>query len=297
MRGLLTGLAKVLGLVLVMVAALVTVAALVLAWVGIESNRGPDLATGQVPVLLPEVVAEHPRSPDAFTQGLELTPDGRLLESTGGYGTSVIRLVQIDDDSAGTSIELPTDHFGEGVTLVHEGGDVHAVQLTWKAGLAHRWALTDDGGLHHAGQYTYEGQGWGLCHDELHDVLWRSDGSNVLTAHDPDTFAETGTYVEVVLGEEPVTNLNELECTAGSVLANVWHSDDVMLIDQTSGEVMATLDASSLTRRAEQLAGGELGREEVLNGIAHDPATDRWYLTGKNWPVLFEVELVAADDD
>ena len=137
-------------------------------------------------------------------------------------------------------------------------------------------------------EWDYDGQGWGACRlDDATVVV--SDGSTRLTLRGTDDFA-VASVVEVHLDGEPLDDLNELECVDGTVWANVWHTDLVVGIDPATGQVTTVVDASGLPvdRRG-------LGNEDVLNGIAHDPATGRFLLTGKRWPVLFEVEFVAED--
>ena len=131
---------------------------------------------------------------------------------------------------------------------------------------------------------TYEGEGWGICFDG--EALAMSNGSSVLTFRDPETFEPTRT-VEVRLDDVPVELLNELECVNGQVLANVWLRDLIVVIDPTSGEVVATLDGSPL--RPDGLSADD--SSFALNGIAYDPDTGHFFLTGKLWPVIYEVEL------
>ena len=162
------------------------------------------------------------------------------------------------------------------------------------------WSAHDDGGsldgifvydlrtFEIAGEYTYDGEGWGLCHDG--DRLVMSDGSADLTFRDPATFEETGS-VTVTLDGDDVGELNELECVGDRVYANVWHTDTILEIDAASGEVLTVVDASAL---AAQLDPPAAGTEAVLNGIAHDPDTDTFWLTGKLWPQMFQVRFVDA---
>ena len=134
--------------------------------------------------------------------------------------------------------------------------------------------------------YAYEGEGWGICHDGASLIM--SNGSADLTVRDPQTFAVQST-VEVTQDGVPVDRLNELECRAGQVLANIYGSDKIVVIDPQTGAVAATIDAHSL--RPPDLPIDDLNF--ALNGIAHDPTADTLYLTGKLWPVLYEVRLVA----
>lgn len=262
------------------------VAALALG--GCSTGEGAPMPGDGVARLVPVVVAEHPHDPAAFTQGLELLEPGVLVESTGLYGQSQVRMVEVATGQVVASADLPDDQFGEGLTIV--GDQVR--QLTWESGVAHAWALP---GLRPAGTTSYRGQGWGLCEDEGAGIAWRSDGSSVLVAHDPATMEQRTERIEVTVDGSPVEDLNELECAGGSVWANIWKSDLVVEIDPATGEVASVVDASAL-REAVQARGVELDANQVLNGIAHDPATGHWYLTGKQWPVLFEVRFEASTD-
>ncbi|WP_240360057.1 glutaminyl-peptide cyclotransferase [Pyxidicoccus caerfyrddinensis] len=223
------------------------------------------------------IVREYPHSTDAFTQGL-VFHQGQLFESTGHEGT----LRQLSFDSAEPVwMEELGDIFTEG--LASDGERLY--QLTWTEGLLFTWS-----GMPPSRERTtrYEGDGWGLCYWE--GKLVRSDGSSTLTFHALDDFRPLGT-VEVTLQGQPVDQLNELECANGVIYANVWHTSDVLEIDPHTGNVVAVIDASELTRAvAPQLRSNEA----VLNGIAVEPGTGRMFMTGKLWPKLFEVRLEPA---
>ena len=219
-----------------------------------------------------------PHDPGAFTQGLALH-DGRFYESTGLYGASTVRIVELATGNVVSSVALDDEYFGEGLEVV---GD-RIVQLTWKEETAFVW---DTETLEPLGSYYYEGEGWGLCATVNHFVM--SNGSSRLTFRDLETFDAVG-GVDVLLAGEPVDNLNELECIEGLVYANVWMTDEIMVIAPESGQVVTRIDASSLR--------GELSSNEgidVLNGIAYDPEREIFYLTGKLWPDIFEVHITSA---
>lgn len=220
-----------------------------------------------------EVLREIPHDPEAFTQGLEFF-DGRLLESTGR--SSTLRELDPHTGAVLTSIPLEPPLFGEGLTVV----DDEIVQLTWRAGRALRWDVVT---LEPVGEFSYEGEGWGLCLDGAELVM--SDGTATLTRRDPATFAATGS-VEVHRDGEPVELLNELECVDGTILANVWRSDEVLAIDPRSGEVTAVIDATVLRERADPAES-----DDVLNGIA-DLGDGTYLFGGKNWDRHFVVRVV-----
>jgi glutamine cyclotransferase len=244
-----------------------------------ESARAQDRAVGDaarpVPVLRPEVLAEVPHDPAAFTQGLELH-EGTLLEGTGLQGRSELRELDPTTGELRRAESLPGQLFGEGITVA---GD-RIWQLTWRDGVVLEW---DRATLALRQQLPLDGEGWGLCHDGTR--LVRSDGTDRLRFHDPITFAETGS-VPVVLDDEPVTQLNELECVDGQVWANVWPSDALVRIDPASGRVTALVDASGLLDPEQ-----EANADAVLNGIAA-LGDGEFLLTGKLWPVSFRVRFV-----
>jgi glutamine cyclotransferase len=231
------------------------------------------------------VLARYPHDTEAFTQGL-LLHGGELYESTGQYGRSSLRRVEVETGRVLAERPLPAEWFGEGLARVPgegAGGD-RLIQLTWQEGVAPVWRLD---GLERLGEHHYTGEGWGLCHDPTvpGGRLVMSDGSARLTFRDPETFAETGA-VAVTLEGRPVGLINELECVDGRVLANVLFSDNLLEIDPATGRVTALIQAAGLLTPAEARAA------DVLNGIAHDPADGTLLLTGKLWPWLFRVEVM-----
>lgn len=223
-----------------------------------------------------EIVASYPHDPTAFTQGL-VWHAGRLLESTGLYGESRVRRVELASGRVEHEVALPGHLFGEGLTRV----DDRLVQLTWREGVAR---VLDLESFELLDELRYPGEGWGLCLDG--EALVMSDGSARLTFRDPTSFAELR-RLEVTLEGRPLARLNELECVDGWVYANVWGTDSIVKIETASGAVRAVIDASNL------LAASEVSGADVLNGIAFDPERQLFLLTGKLWPALFAVELVA----
>lgn len=218
------------------------------------------------------VVNTYPHDAGAFTQGLEYI-DGALIESTGLYGTSGRRRVGLTNGEVSSSLALDDDLFGGGIALI---GDETIIQLTWREGVA---ILADLVTLQEFDRFNYEGEGWGLCSDGERLVM--SDGTSELTFRDPMSFNKIGS-VKVTLAGEQLENINELECVGNDVWANIWLSSEIVRIDPTSGEVTAVVDASSLLP-----AGAD--SEDVLNGIAYNPETETFFLTGKRWDELFEV--------
>jgi glutaminyl-peptide cyclotransferase len=229
-----------------------------------------------VPVLRPQVLAELPHDPAAFTQGFEIDGDV-LYEGTGLQGRSQLRELDPVTGAARRSVALPGQLFGEGITVV---GD-RIWQLTWRDGVALEW---DRATLALRREVPLDGEGWGLCLDG--GRLIRSDGTDRLHFHDPETFAEQGT-VAVTLDGAPLTELNELECVDGQVWANVWQTDRIVRIDPADGRVTAVVDAAGL------LDPGRRAGADVLNGVAAVPGTDEFLVTGKLWPAMYRVRFVA----
>ena len=223
-----------------------------------------------------KVISTRPHDTSAYTQGLVLH-EGQLYESAGMYGQSSLRQVDPATGEVRRRVDLPQQYFAEGLARV---GD-RLIQITWKEGVALVYRLSD---FQKTGELRYTGEGWGLCYDGARLVM--SDGSDRLVFRDPETFAPVG-EVRVRMGGAPVRQLNELECADGAVYANVYQTEDIVRIDPATGEVTAVIDASGLLSAADYRAGAE-----VLNGIAWMPETRRFLITGKNWPLMFEVELV-----
>ena len=236
---------------------------------------------GRPPVaeLAYEVERVLPHDAGAYTQGL-LIHDGIFFESTGRYGRSEVRRVDVATGEVLLGRALATNHFGEGLARVGE----RLIQLTWKAGLA---LVYDAATLDSLDTFRYRGEGWGLCHDG--ESLYMSNGSDTLQRRDPDTFDLLG-RIEVTRTGSPVRSLNELECVGNHVYANIHRSSDIVRIDKLTGVVTGVLDARALTRAS----GRPANPEAVLNGIAHDPRTGTFHVTGKLWPVMFEIDIAGG---
>ena len=253
---------------LILALLLTPVAALAQSWTATP-------APGTVPVYGFEVVRRYPHDPGAFTQGLAFR-NGELLESTGNYPSSV-RRVRLSDGALLQRRELDSAYFGEGLTTF---GD-RVLTLTWKGGKGFVWSLDD---LEPLAEFAYAGEGWGLTHDTERLIL--SDGTPTLRFLDPQTLTETG-RVPVTLRGQPLARLNELEWVDGQVLANVWQTDVIVRIDPTTGRVNGIIDLTELMPDRSDLDP----TDAVLNGIAWDADGRRLFVTGKNWPTLFEIRL------
>lgn len=227
-----------------------------------------------------ETVAQYPMAGDSFTQGLEYDGE-RLLVGTGITGESRVYTSDLDGTEI-RSVDLPPEYFGEGVT--DTGTAIW--QLTWRDGTAIK---RDRDTLEEIGRTSYPGEGWGLC--SFGDTVVMSDGTDHLRLLDPDDLRELS-RIPVTLSGEPMDRLNELECVEAngrrSVLANVWTTTTIVRVDLDDGAVTAVIDASGLRD------ANPTDPDDVLNGIAQVPGTNRLLLTGKRWGTLYEVTLTES---
>ena len=227
-----------------------------------------------VPVRTPVVVNTYPHDATAFTQGLELV-DGVLIESVGIRGESGRRRVVPSTGEVSASVGLDPSFFGAGLTVV----DNTIYQLTLEAGQV---IVADPTTLQEFDRVAVAGAGWGLC--ALDDSrLARSNGTPTITFLELPSLQPTGS-VEVTLDGQPLSQLNELECVNGKIWANVWLTSEIVQIDATSGVVLQRIDASALVP-------DDVGVNDVLNGIAYNAAAGTFYVTGKRWAALYEVDL------
>ena len=222
-----------------------------------------------------EVVGSYPHDPNAYLQGL-VWHDGGFFESTGLLGRSTLRRVEWPSGRVLRRVDLPPDVFGEGLARVGN----RLVQLTWRSG---RGFVYDLKTLRLLEEFRFEGEGWGLAFDGASLIL--SDGTDVLTYRDPQRFTPTRTLA-VTWNGRPLHRLNELEFIDGEVWANVWYTDFIVRIDPASGRVSSFLDLTGLLPPAQRRQP-----DAVLNGIAYDPATRRVFVSGKLWPLIFEIRV------
>lgn len=215
------------------------------------------------------VVTGH--DPGAYTQGLELR-GSVLFETTGRYGQSTIRRVDPSTGEVTAMTRLPDSLFAEGLTIVSPS---RMLVLTWRENLV---LVVDPATLRITETLPLQGEGWGLCFDGTNVI--RSDGTSTLHFHDPGSMEPTGT-ITVQLSGVPQTSLNELEYARGCIWANQWQSNRILTIDPATGRVLGVTDFSSL----KPPGTGE------MNGIAYIPETDQFMITGKNWPVMYTVDI------
>lgn len=227
-----------------------------------------------------EIAARYPHDPTASTQGL-VYRDGFLYESTGGYGRSSLREVELETGRVRRIRKLAGAFFGEG--LAELNGKLF--QLTWKAQTGWIYDIDDFNSFR---RFSYWGEGWGLTDDGRY--LIQSDGSAELRVIDPENRRVLRT-IRVTAAGKPVRRLNELEHVAGFVYANIWHSDRIARIDPKTGDVTAWLDLGRLRRQP-----GVRGATGVLNGIAYLPGKRLFIVTGKRWPRIFLIRIVSVTD-
>jgi glutamine cyclotransferase len=221
------------------------------------------------------LVSTLPHDPAAFTEGLFIK-DGQLYESTGLEGKSEIRRSDLATGAVQLRRTLPAQYFGEGIVAF---GD-KLYELTWKNQKAFVYDLKTFAPVD---TFTYYGEGWALTTDGTD--LYMSDGTARLRVIDPKTFAVKRT-IDVHDGNSPVSQLNELEWYKGEILANVWQSMQLARIDPKTGSITGWVDLTGILAPADKN-----GTEDVLNGIAYDAATDKLYVTGKNYSKLYQIQI------
>lgn len=232
-------------------------------------------------IKLAELIQVYSSDATLFVQGLELNSEGNLILGTGQYGSSEIGHMNLDQGYLENSQALDAIYFGEGLTIK----DDFVWQLTWKENTAFK---RDKKTLKVVDEFTYDGEGWGLAFDWDRNVFWMSDGSDKLQMRDSDSF-ELLDEVEVTFMDQALFNINELEYANGLVWANVWYQEFIVAIDPETGMVVNYYDVSSILDDLE-LTDEEENRMDSLNGIAHIEG-DRFYITGKFYPVIMEVVL------
>jgi len=225
-----------------------------------------------------EVVAEFPHDTGAYTQGL-IWQDSTLYESTGRYGDSEVRRVDLRTGAVLASTPLAPDRFGEGLALL----DGRLYQLTWESKVGY---VYDAKSLARVDSFAYAGEGWGLATDGTSLIM--SDGSDSLRFLSPPSMA-TARVVHVRYQDSPLSKINELEFIDGVLYANVYESDWVARIDPATGEVQQLVDFSALWPRGTRPYGAD-----VMNGIARAPAPGQLLLTGKLWPMMYSVRIKPA---
>lgn len=238
-------------------------------------ERAPEPVASAVPIRTASVAERFPHSERAFTQGL-LVHQGRILESVGQNGQSALRQVDLATGKELRRIPLGTEYFAEGLAVA----DGKVFQLTW---LNQRCFIYDAQTLNRIDSVPYLGEGWGLATDG--SVLYMSNGTNMITVRNPADFQVVRT-ISVTRNGSAQTNLNELEWVEGRLWANVWTTDNIVSINPSTGVVEEVIDLSAVYPVADRTPTAD-----VLNGIAYDSTSGAIYVTGKNWPELYRIEI------
>lgn len=251
-----------------------------LSWTSIErlvAAEDASPAPKDIPTLSYTLVKAWPHDRGAFTEGLVFW-DGMLIESTGISGHSTLRKVDLETGLVRQEVKLPEQYFGEGIAVL--GGRIF--QLTW---LSHRGFIYDLKSMNLQGEFSFDGEGWGLTTDSQSLIM--TDGTNRIRFLDPSTFKVTRT-IDVFAHGRPVERLNELEYVKGELYANVWQTEFVLRIDPATGRILSAIDFVGILPPADHAQD-----TDVMNGIAYDARDDRLFVTGKYWPKLFEVKVNA----
>jgi len=226
------------------------------------------------PSLSYSVLSSIPHDTKNFTEGLEFY-NNTLLESTGQYDSS--RLLQVEPATGKVlkEVKLDAKYFGEGISVLHDT----LYQMTWRENVVFVYTVKD---FKKVKELPLGGEGWGMTNDGKNLIV--SNGSSNLFYYDPKDF-HLVKQVPVTENETPVVNINELEYIDGFVYANQWHYNYILKINPADGKVVAKADLSELSAKNKKTD------EDVLNGIAYNPTTKKIYVTGKNWPAIYEVQF------
>jgi len=239
-------------------------------------EEGQSSEENEVKELKLNVLKEIPRKHVGFTQGLFIL-DGKLYESTGLYGKSKIRRIDLNTLELELSKDLPKQFFAEGLTPLSNG---RMAQITWRAKTG---IVYDREGINVEKVFKYDTEGWGLASKE--DQIVMSDGSDTLQFLDPETLKVIN-KVNVTMDGKKVKDINELEWVGDAIYANVWMKDEIIKIDPSTGKVIATINCKGIYPDRPR------DPNAVLNGIAYDHDENVFYITGKLWKNLYKVEFV-----
>ena len=223
-----------------------------------------------------KVVATYPHSTENYTEGFFYL-DGLFYEGTGLKGNSAVLVEQPETGKILQRRELSGEYFGEGI--IDWGPNLY--EWTWQS---HICFVYDRFSLRPIKQFTYTGEGWGMTRTSTEIIT--SDGTDTLRFRNPESFQETR-HIVVHDGVQKIDQLNELEYIKGEIYANVWHSDRIARISPRDGHVISWIDLGGILPDDQKV-----NAESVLNGIAYDAKGDRLFVTGKQWPKIFEIKIV-----
>ncbi|MDT0607308.1 glutaminyl-peptide cyclotransferase [Croceitalea rosinachiae] len=243
------------------------------------SSKAPEIYTYNI-------INTYPHDDKAYTQGLEFSGD-TLYESTGKKGKSTLRKVDYKTGEVLDNIQLDNSVFGEGITLMNN----KIYQLTWQSGIGYVYDQTSFDKIE---SFTYgkSKEGWGLGNDG--EKIFKSDGTEKIWYLDPETLVETG-YVEIVTNKSIFNRANELEYVDGKLYANVYGKESMMIIDATSGAIEGVINFGGLKKLVDKSVEDWDEQNSVLNGVAYHPTKKTFFVTGKNWNKLFEVEILKKE--
>lgn len=247
------------------------------AILAVACNSNKDSEASSDPLAMPyKVIRKLPHDTTAFTQGLEFYK-GELYEGTGEEGQSQLRKLDLTTGKVLKKADLGRQYFGEGITFF--GDKIY--ELTWQSHVVFQYDLD----FKPLRQFPLPTEGWGMTHDSSHLII--SDGSSRIWFRDPATMDSVRT-INVSENGNLVNNLNELEYIKGFIYANIWQTDYIVKIDPATGNVVGRADFSNLLKNQGETV---YDLNDVLNGIAYDDQTGKLYITGKDWPALFEIEF------
>jgi glutamine cyclotransferase len=245
----------------------------------VEISKGIKLLAEHAPEIYTyEILNEYPHDMDAYTQGLEFHND-TLYESTGKKGKSSLRKIAYKTGEILKKIDLDNTYFGEGITILND----KIYQLTWQSGVGFIYDLKDFKKID-SFKYNQSKEGWGLCNDG--QKIFKSDGTEKIWFLNPETMAEEG-HFETVTNTSIFNKANELEYVDGKIYANVYQKESMMIIDAKSGAIEGVINFAGLKEKVTQHQN-----LDVLNGVAYHPQRKTFFVTGKNWDKLFEVNIL-----
>jgi glutamine cyclotransferase len=229
-----------------------------------------------------KVIKTLPHDTSSYVEGLEYH-DGFFYESAGDYGHSSLRKVEPSTGKILQKADLDKQYFGEGITVI--GNKI--IQLTYREKVGFVYDKATFKKLSEF-SYTTGREGWGLAFDG--EKVLNTDGSNTIFFLNKDTYQKIGS-IDVFDNKGAIQNLNELEIIDGKIYANVYTTNEILIINPETGAVESKIDLSGLLP-ADYFKTQDAKDNNVLNGIAYDKATKRLFVAGKKWPHIFQIELI-----
>ncbi|VXC31076.1 glutaminyl-peptide cyclotransferase [Maribacter litoralis] len=248
----------------------------------VEINKNLKVLSEKAPEIYTyKIINEYPHDTKAYTQGLEFYND-TLYESTGKKGQSFLRKLNFKTGEVYKQIDLDESYFGEGITILND----KIYQLTWQSGLGFIYNLNTFEKLDNF-QYGKSREGWGLTNDG--SKIYKSDGTEKIWLINPDTMTEES-HIETVTNSSIFNSANELEYVDGKIYANVYQKPSVMIIDSKTGAIEGVINFSGLSDKITKTENWDK-TNYVLNGIAYHPERKTFFVTGKFWDKMFEVQI------